>query len=55
MDARGLAAVAQRTPPIMAPMTPTDATSLPEKKRPEMGERGLRCSHAKRSGVGSMP
>ena len=52
---RGSAEAAASTPPIMAPMTPTVATSLPASRRPGIGERGRRCGLANRSGVGSMP
>ena len=52
---RGSAAVAARTPPIIAPITPTVLTSLPAKYRFLMGEAGRRYWFVKRFGVGSMP
>ena len=52
---RGSAAIAASTPPIMAPMTPTEATSFPAKYRLPTGLVGRRWGLRKRWGVGSMP
>src|SRR5690606_31092602 len=51
----GSALTAANTPPIIAPITPTVATSLPLKKRSFTGARGRSQRLVNRSGVGSMP